>query len=230
MGRQRSSNSPLGFLFIIVLSGISLVLLYLFVAIPLAKWSQQNVYVIMGLILAVVAIPWIIIKSKPARMDSRKNNRIALFSALLITLCTSGYLLWHILTRLVSSLSSWPIIIIVVSVIIVSILVVVIYKKIRKASLSVEQRTDMENIEVDNTSRRTAIPQNMRQEVYTRAHHCCQYPECQLRDNLMIHHIDKNPSNHALENLIILCPNHHKSADNNIYRKESLHEWNRYSH
>jgi hypothetical protein len=72
---------------------------------------------------------------------------------------------------------------------------------------------------------RTSIPTSVEKNVLARAHHCCQYPFCWHHDNLQIHHIDKNPSNHGYYNLIVLCPNHHSQAGNNMFRKDSLTDW-----
>jgi hypothetical protein len=60
-----------------------------------------------------------------------------------------------------------------------------------------------------------------------RATHRCQIPFCFVDTNPKIHHIDHTRNNPKSSNLIVLCPNHHDQADKNIWRKETLQEYNR---
>ncbi len=72
---------------------------------------------------------------------------------------------------------------------------------------------------------RTTVPKETRIQAFDRARHRCQFPHCRERANLEIHHIDKDPSNHKLANLIVLCKNHHAMAQKNAYRTEQLQRW-----
>ena len=65
--------------------------------------------------------------------------------------------------------------------------------------------------------KRIPISHKKKNEVYDIAGGKCQF--CGKTSNLKIHHIDGNPSNNNIANLILLCGNHHDDADkNNIPR------------
>jgi len=67
-------------------------------------------------------------------------------------------------------------------------------------------------------SERKAVPAALRRKIYSRARQKCQFPRCSELGSkrLDIHHIDMDPSNSADEdNLIAVCPNHHREIHNN---------------
>lgn len=60
--------------------------------------------------------------------------------------------------------------------------------------------------------RRIAISAKIKRQVFERAENACQM--CGKNNvKLHIHHIDNDPSNNRMGNLIVLCPNHHSQAD-----------------
>ena len=59
------------------------------------------------------------------------------------------------------------------------------------------------------TGERTAIPPKTREAVFRREHGRCAVPGCRSARHLAIHHVDHDPSNHALDNLVLLCDGHH---------------------
>ncbi|MEM3715355.1 MAG: HNH endonuclease signature motif containing protein [Nitrososphaeria archaeon] len=59
------------------------------------------------------------------------------------------------------------------------------------------------------SGQRTIIPKLRRRQVYVRAHGHCEQQDCRSTENLQIHHINGDPSDHSLENLILLCGYHH---------------------
>lgn len=66
-------------------------------------------------------------------------------------------------------------------------------------------------------SEREAVPPAMRQQIFRRANHRCQFPACRVsgRKNLDIHHIDMDSSNSKDNaNLIAVCPTHHRQIHN----------------
>lgn len=74
-------------------------------------------------------------------------------------------------------------------------------------------------------SERKAVPRPIQRRVVARANARCQYPRCQEtgRARLDMHHIDMNPANsHDEENLILLCPNHHRQihSDSDISTRQ----------
>lgn len=79
--------------------------------------------------------------------------------------------------------------------------------------------------------RRTPIPIDVQRQVIGRAKNRCQWEWCQIKGNLELHHMDGNPSNHKINNLIYLCPNHHQDAHDHKARIWQLRDWanSRYS-
>lgn len=67
---------------------------------------------------------------------------------------------------------------------------------------------------------RVQIPNDIENAVYDRAGDKCQIGG--EHGNLKIHHIDGNPSNNNLNNLILLCGNHHDEADKGVIPKLRL--------
>jgi len=67
--------------------------------------------------------------------------------------------------------------------------------------------------------KRVLIPSNVKRIVRERAGYHCQ--RCG-EDITEIHHIDHNPSNKSLNNLILLCPTCHKKADTSLISKDEL--------
>ena len=60
------------------------------------------------------------------------------------------------------------------------------------------------------SGQRTPIPNSTRSKVEDRAHGHCEYPKGGPHTRgLEIHHINGDPSDHRLENLILLCKKHH---------------------
>ncbi len=69
---------------------------------------------------------------------------------------------------------------------------------------------------------RKPLPKDTKNKVYDLAGDKCQI--CGKRGNLKIHHIDGDPSNHILTNLILLCGNHHDDADKGVIPKWRLED------
>lgn len=68
--------------------------------------------------------------------------------------------------------------------------------------------------------KRIPISKEIKNKVYDIAGGKCQ--ECGKKGNLKIHHIDGNPSNNRITNLILLCGNHHDDADKGVIPKWRL--------
>lgn len=67
---------------------------------------------------------------------------------------------------------------------------------------------------------RKQIADEVKNKVYDIAADKCQI--CGTKGNLKIHHIDGNPSNNRITNLILLCGNHHDDADKGTIPKWRL--------
>jgi len=72
---------------------------------------------------------------------------------------------------------------------------------------------------------RKPIPNTIRLQVYSRANHRCENPACSYSSNVDIHHIDGNPSNSDINNLIALCPNCHKACEIGKYPLSLQYSW-----
>ena len=59
---------------------------------------------------------------------------------------------------------------------------------------------------------REPISIELRQEVLKRAGNRCQTDGCCENEVLDIHHIDCDSSNSKMENLVVLCPTHHRKV------------------
>jgi len=68
---------------------------------------------------------------------------------------------------------------------------------------------------------RIPIPEEIKEQVFERAGHKCQY--CGNEISPQIHHIDGDRTNNNPKNLIVLCPNHHKESDLKAIPKSSLY-------
>ena len=83
-----------------------------------------------------------------------------------------------------------------------------------------------ENQVIDaGSNKRTPIPIDVQRQVIGRAKSRCQWEWCKRHGSLEIHHIDGKPSNHRLNNLIYLCPNHHQDAHDRRARTWQIHDW-----
>jgi len=69
-------------------------------------------------------------------------------------------------------------------------------------------------------AKRVPIANKIKNKVYDIAGGKCQ--KCGKAGSLKIHHIDSNPSNNTITNLILLCGNHHDDADNGSIPKWRL--------
>jgi len=73
-------------------------------------------------------------------------------------------------------------------------------------------RNMSESDKSDKKKIRKPISPELQQKLYERAENRCQY--CGMGNvKLHIHHINGNPSNNSIDNLIVLCPNHHSIAN-----------------
>ena len=74
---------------------------------------------------------------------------------------------------------------------------------------------------------RKKIPKKIVDEVLCKAKHKCSI--C-ANDAVIIHHIDNDPSNNTIENLIVLCPNHHSlvHSKSKLTKQFSLKELKKY--
>lgn len=74
---------------------------------------------------------------------------------------------------------------------------------------------------------RPAIPIEMRRQVLVEAGHRCAIQTCRNSSNIDLHHITpwKQCEEHAVDNLIALCPNCHRMADDGKIDRKSLRKY-----
>jgi hypothetical protein len=76
-------------------------------------------------------------------------------------------------------------------------------------------------IELRDFKTRTALPQSIRDFLFTECGHRCSVTGCQFGPRaLWIHHMDSNPSNNETDNLIVLCASHAQEADKGDISKQ----------
>lgn len=73
--------------------------------------------------------------------------------------------------------------------------------------------------------KRTARPAAASRATKVEAAHQCAIWRCRETSHLEQHHIDGNPTNHAPDNLILLCRQHHVMADRNEISRQELIEY-----
>lgn len=82
--------------------------------------------------------------------------------------------------------------------------------------------------EREHAFKRKKVPPAMQQKIFQRANNRCQYPGCEEtgRRNLEVHHINMDPSDKDDEdNLIVVCPNHHKKIHNTDIAGRQVRNW-----
>ena len=72
---------------------------------------------------------------------------------------------------------------------------------------------------------RVSIPTFTRQQVYARSKGRCERPRCSYGGKVHIHHIDGNPSNNSLANLIAVCPNCHSRIHDGAFSVDAQRSW-----
>lgn len=124
--------------------------------------------------------------------------------------------------------ANWVLTIAILAIaVILSILGVILYFKYRPLGVkkAEEYKVEDNSVTVINKPRRTPIPIDMQRQVIGRAKSRCQWEGCKRYGSLEIHHIDGQPSNHRLHNLVYLCPNHHQDAHDRRARTWQIRDW-----
>lgn len=71
--------------------------------------------------------------------------------------------------------------------------------------------------------RRKAVPKEIETRLKVEAGHKCTIWSCPEKYPLEMHHIDGNPANNDEDNIIYLCANHHKMADDGKISQDACH-------
>jgi hypothetical protein len=72
------------------------------------------------------------------------------------------------------------------------------------------------------TKTRIRIPTPLRRVMLVECGHKCTIHNCPQMQNLEAHHINGDPSDNRMDNLIMLCPTHHTMGDRGIIDKISF--------
>lgn len=75
--------------------------------------------------------------------------------------------------------------------------------------------------------RRPHVPAVLRRQALVEAGHKCSIPTCSVNDALELHHINNNRNDNYIENVIMLCRNHHHNAGKGVFDRKSLQEYKR---
>lgn len=67
---------------------------------------------------------------------------------------------------------------------------------------------------------RSHITIDLKRRLWVETGNRCSIPNCSVEANLEIHHIDENPSNNALENLLLVCGSHHNQITYGVLDRE----------
>ena len=70
---------------------------------------------------------------------------------------------------------------------------------------------------------RKAIPESVKMQIRIEARHSCAI--CGNSSTLEFHHIDENRENNSLDNIILLCRNHHGEFHKGYIKKNELIEY-----
>jgi hypothetical protein len=77
------------------------------------------------------------------------------------------------------------------------------------------------------TKERIPIPQGIKRELLVECGHKCSVHRCNEKTALEFHHINGNPSDNRVSNIIVLCANHHHLADSGEIDRKALVEYKR---
>lgn len=77
----------------------------------------------------------------------------------------------------------------------------------------------------NQTKIRVPVPSSIRQQVYDRSGSRCEHPRCSYSGKPHIHHIDEDPSNNSLNNLIAVCPNCHSRIHDGAFSVDAQRSW-----
>lgn len=204
---MRRSNRLLSIIILLAIIGLTA---WLFVP-SASSWIEHNLTVLLT-IAAIIILAFVIIRFVLEKVNtaSRRTVDIALVVIAL------GCLFW---IYAVPRLPVWirqngiPIILTIAAICVVS---VVAWKVIDRMLTRSSKR---------GKKVRIPIPIETQRLVFARANNRCQWKSCKVTANLEIHHIDNNPANNNVHNLICLCPNHHKRSQRKEKRAWLLRDW-----
>lgn len=75
------------------------------------------------------------------------------------------------------------------------------------------------------STQRKSIPEKIKMQIRIEAGHCCSI--CGANSPLEFHHIDEDRENNTLENIILLCCNHHREFHKGNITKKEMEEYKR---
>jgi hypothetical protein len=197
-------------LFLLVL--LIVVIFIAWLAIPeFARWLNHNLNTILT-IIAVGVLAFVCVRFVMRKIGTTPRITVDL----VLVIASISYLFWIYALPVLPTWvrHNWIYIIIGIYVICAGLITWVLLRR----------RKSLKNNKSKKKPRKP-IPVDIQRKVFTRANNRCQWEHCPKRDYLEIHHIDNNPANNNLNNLICLCPDHHKRAHGKAVRSWQLVDW-----
>lgn len=119
-------------------------------------------------------------------------------------------------------------------IILIIIVVVFVYRKkgfepfklIGNTAKNVYDKIEIED-ESEEGHKYPPLTQTQKEEAIRKVGTKCCYPGCQERESLDVHHINprRESGNNKENNLIVLCPTHHRKADRGSIPRERLKQY-----
>ena len=72
---------------------------------------------------------------------------------------------------------------------------------------------------------RIRIPTQLRRDLLVECGHKCSIHNCREMNNLEAHHINSNPSDNKLENIIMICPTHHSMCERGTIDRKACKQY-----
>ncbi len=110
-------------------------------------------------------------------------------------------------------------------VIIILVFVIIKFSSVRNKVKDTIKDSTKRLVYEDEAPKREPVPEEKRTEIYERANHCCENPDCREKATIHVHHIDMNNSNNNLNNLAVLCPTCHSKAHHGDFSTSQIRNW-----
>ncbi len=204
---MRRSNQLLA---IIILIAILAFIAWFFIP-GASNWISNNLTILLT-VIAIIILAFVGIRFVMEKVSTASRRTADIVLIIIAFGCLFGIYVVPLLPAWIKQ--NWiPIIITIAAICAISILAWKIINRVLRKSNKNGKKS------------RTPIPVEIQRQVFSRANSRCQWKGCDKTSYLEIHHIDNNPANNNINNLICLCPYHHKKSQGKAVRSWLLHDW-----